>query len=154
MTGPFTITGKSAVANAVLSATADTNIYISALEFGGLPLRLLDHAAVGDIRLHISDAILEETLGVLRDKFGWQEAALRDAVTTLAACTERVVSTQTVDVITADPSDNRILECAVAAKSDLIVTGDKRHILPLGSHDGIPIVTLAQFIQRMQGQQR
>lgn len=138
----------------MLSATADTNIYVSALQFGGLPLRLLDYAADGRVRLHISEAILGEMVRVLRDKFGWQEPALRDAGTILEACTQRVVPTHTVDLITADPSDNRILECASAAKSDYIVTGDKRHLLPLGSYNRIPIVMVAPFIRRIEEQQR
>ena len=132
------------------SATADTNIYVSALQFGGAPQRFLDCAAAGDFRLDISDAILHETLRVLRDKFDWPEADLREAEGLLAACTRRVAPTQTLDIIKADPSDNRILECAAAAKSDVIVTGDKRHILPLGSYGGIPIVMVAEFMRGLE----
>jgi hypothetical protein len=47
--------------------TADSNIYVSALRFGGKPLTLLEVALDGQIELAISDAILDETLGVLRD---------------------------------------------------------------------------------------
>jgi predicted nucleic acid-binding protein len=54
-----------------------------------------------------------------------------------------------VDVIKTDPSDNRILECAVAAKSDFIVSGDTRHVLPIGIHEGIPIIRLADFMERL-----
>ena len=132
------------------SATADTNIYVSAFQFGGAPQRFLDLAAAGDFRLDISDAILHETLRVLRDKFGWPEADLQEAELTLAACTQRVAPTQMLDIIKADPSDNRILECAAAAKSDSIVTGDKRHILPLGSYGGVPIVTVAEFMRKLE----
>ena len=107
-------------------------------------------AAAGDFRLDISDAILHETLRVLRDKFGWPEADLREAEVTLAACTQRVAPTQTLDIIKADLSDNRILECAEAAKSDAIVSGDKRHILPLGSYGGVPIMTVAEFMRGLE----
>ena len=137
------------------SATADTNIYISALQFGGKPHQFLAQAEKGDFRLDISDAILQETLRVLRDKFHWPEDDLRSAEATLEAFTRRVTPTQTLEVIQADPSDNRILECAEAAKSDYIVTGDAKHILPLGSHAGIPIVRVAEFLRQLQvGQQR
>lgn len=100
------------------SATADTNIYISGLRFGGLPERFLDQAAAGDFRLDISDAILNETLGVLRRKFQWSAEALREAEEDIRSYTHHVTPTQTLDIIQADPADNRILECAVAAKSD------------------------------------
>ena len=131
------------------SVTADTNIYVSALQFGGLPHRFLDHAAAGDFRLDISDAILTETLGVLRDKFNWPERDLQDAEASLTAITHRVTPTRTLDIIKTDPSDNRILECATEARSDYIVTGDRKHILPLGQVEGIPIVTAAEFLKRL-----
>jgi hypothetical protein len=63
----------------VTRATLDSNIYISALEFGGGPARLLWMGRVGLIRVDISDAILDETLGVLRDKFAWDAYRLHFA---------------------------------------------------------------------------
>ena len=129
------------------SATADTNIYISGLRSGGAPARFLDLAAAGRFRLDISDAILNETLGVLREKFRWSPEALREAEEDIRSDTHHVTPTQTLDVIKADPPDNRILECAAAAKSDYIVTGYTRHLLPLGQYGGIPIVKVARFLQ-------
>jgi uncharacterized protein len=55
----------------VLSATFDTNIYVSALNFGGIPLRLLNMARDGVIRLDVSEAIFEELADVLETKFHW-----------------------------------------------------------------------------------
>ncbi len=133
------------------SATADTNVYISGLRFGGVPERFLDQAASGDFRLDISDAILNETLGVLRDKFQWNAEALREAEQDIRSYTHHVTPTETLDVIKGDPSDNRILECAAAANSDYIVTGDTRHLLPLEHYDGIPIVKVAEFLKQLQG---
>jgi uncharacterized protein len=142
----------------VKSATADTNVYISGLRFGGAPERFLDLAAAGEFRLDISEPILQETLRVLRQKFHWNEEALREAEEDIRSYTRRVIPTETVEVITADPPDNRILECAAAAKSDYIVTGDTRHILPLGQYSGMPIVKPAAFLQllteRQTGAQR
>ena len=45
-----------------------------------------------------------------------------------------------------DEDDNRVLECAVAGKADFIVSGDK-HLLRLGSYEGIAILTVRQFLQ-------
>ena len=61
------------------SVTADTNIYVSGLQFGGLPRRFLDLAAAREFRLDVSEPILGETLRVLRDKFQWSPDALRQA---------------------------------------------------------------------------
>ncbi len=134
------------------SATADTNIYVSALHFGGVPRSFLNLAADGTFRLDISEDILKETLGVLRNKFSWSADAVREVEADIRSYTNLVTPTQTIDAIQSDPSDNRILECAVTAKSDYIVTGDTRHILPLGSYAGIPIVKVASFLD-LFGQQ-
>jgi len=142
----------------VRSATADTNVYISGLRFGGVPERFLDLAAAGEFRLDIAEPILQETLRVLREKFHWNEEALREAEEDIRSYTNHVAPTETLDVIKADPPDNRILECAAAAKSDYIVTGDTRHVLPLGQYAGMPIVKPAAFLdiltQRELGKQR
>jgi putative PIN family toxin of toxin-antitoxin system len=107
----------------VPSVTADTNIYISGLNFSGPPRRFLNLARAGGIRLAISEALMEETLRVLREKFHWPEDAVREAEANISEFAERVKPSQAVDVIHEDPADNRVLECAVAAKSDFIVTG-------------------------------
>jgi predicted nucleic acid-binding protein len=49
----------------------------------------------------------------------------------LAGCTELVRPTETLDVIPNDPDDNRVLECAVTAGSQFIVTGDSDLLVPL-----------------------
>lgn len=136
----------------MLSVTADTNIYVSAYQFGGLPRRFTDLAAAGEFRLDISEEIVSETVAVLRDKFRWSAEALQALQDDLRSYTQRVVPTETLDVIKADPPDNRILECAAAAKSDFIVSGDVRHVLPLGQYQGIPIVKVAAFMEALQGQ--
>ena len=55
--------------------------------------------------------------------------------------------TERIDVITAKDDDNRILECALAARAEFLVTGDKEHLLPLGSYRDTRIVTPAQFLE-------
>jgi len=53
----------------VIGVTLDSNVYISALQYGGIGARLLGMTRAGIIRLDISEAIIKETVGVLRDKF-------------------------------------------------------------------------------------
>jgi hypothetical protein len=50
----------------VLSATLDSNTYISALNFGGTPLQVLNLARAGFIRLDVSDAILDQEIASAR----------------------------------------------------------------------------------------
>jgi putative PIN family toxin of toxin-antitoxin system len=109
----------------VLRVTCDTNIYISGLNFSGNPRRVLDMAEEGMIHLSVSDNILNEIEEVLRrPKFGWPEAEIGRALKEIARFTEHVEPTQRVDVVKADPDDDRILECATAAKSEYLVSGD------------------------------
>lgn len=76
----------------MLSVTLDSNIYISALNYAGPPLRIVNMARDGLIRLDLSNAILEEVGGVLRDKFHWREEDVELAIITAqlfaAKCTD------------------------------------------------------------------
>jgi predicted nucleic acid-binding protein len=58
---------------------------------------------------------------------------------------KHVVPSERVDAVKADPTDNPILECAVAAGSEVVVTGDK-HLLSLGWFRGVQILTVSAFL--------
>jgi len=58
-----------------------------------------------------------------------------------------VIPRQTLSVINKDRDDNRILECAVESKAQYIISGDKRHLLPLKEHQGIKILLPAEFLK-------
>src|SRR5260370_22438418 len=116
--------------------TAGSNIYISALVCAGRPLQFLDAARAGVFRLAVSDPLLAEVHRILRDKFRWPQEDLAEAATHLADFTMRVSPTQTIDAVPEDPDDNRVLECAVEAKSQFIVTGDAAW-LRLSAHTAI-----------------
>jgi putative PIN family toxin of toxin-antitoxin system len=111
------------------------------------PHELLTRARDGKIELAVSDAILDEFSRILHDKFEWSADRLNSMRAEVATFTKRVSSTETVDVVKADPDDNRILECAVAAGSDVIVTGDA-HLLQLGTYRGVKITNVADFLGR------
>ena len=127
----------------MLEVTADSNIYISALVFAG---QFLNAARGGVFSLTVSDALLDEIHRVLWDKFKWSKEALDAAAANLADFTRRVHPTRTIDAVLADPDDNRVLECAVAAGSRFIVTGDN-DLLRLGSYAEIQIVKAADFLE-------
>ena len=126
-------------------ATADSNIWVSGLNWYGKPHELLNLARDGKIELAISDAILDEFSRILHDKLEWSADRLHSMRAEVATFTKRVSSTETLDVVKADPNDNRILECAVAAGSDVIVTGDA-HLLQLGTYRAIKIMKVADFL--------
>jgi putative PIN family toxin of toxin-antitoxin system len=110
----------------VLRVTADTNIFISALIFrGGKPFHLLELARKGSISLTVSRAILDEMEGVLARKFNWPPEDIADARRRITAAARTVEPRVQLDIIKEDPPDNRILECAVEAGSDYIVSEDR-----------------------------
>jgi putative PIN family toxin of toxin-antitoxin system len=124
---------------------ADTNIYISALMFGGLPGVLLDLGLMQAITLVISPPLLDELQDKLRVKFGvlaQDAAAIRAKLETIC---DLIHPTMVLDVVSDDPDDNRVLECAVAGRADYIVSGD-RHLLNLKQHAGIAILTAREFL--------
>jgi uncharacterized protein len=133
----------------VRRVVADTNVLVSAIQFGGKPKQLLDLASDGHIDLAISDAILEATLRILRDKFHHAPDELREADQQLRVIARAVTPTENINVVVADPSDDRILECAVAADAEAIVSGD-RHLLALGNFRGMPIQRVAEFLAPLQ----
>ena len=133
-----------------MRVTLDTNIYVSALHFGGKPMQLLQMGLEGELDIALSQPILDETLRVLREKFGWSDDDLRDAEAAISAATYCVAPTETLDVVEADPTDNRIVECAVASSSETIVSGD-RHLLALGPFRGISVLRVGDFLLRKIG---
>lgn len=125
---------------------ADTNILISALHFGGEAETFLAMASSRLFHLVISKYILWETKTVLKKKFGWSMDMIKEAEAALTEIAEVNNPRRTLAVIVRDEADNRILECAVAAEADFLVTNDKRHLLPLRSFRGIKIMSLKEFL--------
>ena len=131
----------------MLRVTLDTNVFVSALEFGGAGARLLGIARAGMIQIDVSDAILDELVTVLRDDFAWEPYRLHFAREQLARLGNLVTPKKAIDAIKEDPDDNRILECAVEAESEFIVTSDK-DLLRLSEYNKIRIVTAGQLLEQ------
>jgi putative PIN family toxin of toxin-antitoxin system len=136
-----------APAAAGLRVVLDTNIYISALEFPkGRNAVLWSAAREGRFQLLVSPMIIREMARVLRNDFGWQEEGIQVLVRRVAEVAGAgVIAPRTsVHAVTADPDDNRIVECAVDGKADLVVSND-RHLLELKEYAGIPIIGSVDF---------
>jgi putative PIN family toxin of toxin-antitoxin system len=133
----------------MLRVVADTNIFISALMFGGLPGSFLDLAFLRSFVLVTSPTLLDELDEKLRRKFevSPEDAGLIRA--RLENCALVVTPGIVLEVIKDDPDDDRVLECAVAGEAEYIVSGDK-HLLRLGSYQGISIVTARDFMDAIE----
>ncbi len=123
----------------------DTNIYISAILFGGTPEKVLSLARSGTVEVFISQQILDEILRVLRIKFGWNQMQLTEVEMELKSLTRRVDPRVKVRVIKDDPHDNKFLETAIESKSEFIISGDN-HLLVLNNYRDIKIITAREFI--------
>lgn len=125
----------------------DTNVLISALVFpGGKPDKILDRVRQGEMELVLSPFILSEFGRVLRDKFGFSKREADDSIHAVRVMARLITPNEQISVIAAKEDDNRILECAVAAQADFLVTGDKQHLLPLGTYRGVQIVAPARLL--------
>jgi putative PIN family toxin of toxin-antitoxin system len=128
--------------------TVDTNVLISALVFEGLPGEFLALARAGSFQLITSPALLDELDEKLRFKFLWSPARASQVRRELEMLCEVVSTVNHLVIVKDDPDDDRVLECAVAGRADTIVSGD-RHLLKLGSYDGIAILSVRQFLDRI-----
>ena len=130
----------------MISATLDSSVFVRALHLGGPGALLIGHARAGNIRIDISVPILDETMRVLRDKFQWNGYMIQDARGKLLSLSNCVSPTTQISLIEEDPDDDRVLECAAAAKSDFIVTEDK-DLLRVGQFGNARIVTIRAFVK-------
>lgn len=128
----------------------DTNVLISAILFGGPPRDVLKLVIGGTVGCSLSLAILDELRDVLqRPKFKFSSEQSFNVLEELHASCEIINPMVKINVITEDPDDNEILECAVEAKSTFIVSGD-RHLLDLVEYRGIKILTPTAFIKTVK----
>ena len=132
----------------------DTNVLVSALiSRAGPPGRVLAAVKHEGLTLVTSEAQISELKAVLsrqrlRSYIRPEEA--EDLLGNLHAVGEVVANLPTTNV-SPDPDDNLILATAIAGQADLIVSGDKKHMLALGKVDNIPIVTAAAAADRLRG---
>lgn len=125
----------------------DTNVIISGLNFGGKPREILDLFRGGILEVCLSPFILQEVSGVLRTHFEWDEDMIKEVVDAIEEKSLLIKPKIKLTVIKEKEDDNRILECAVEGKAQFIISGDKRHILPLKNFRGIRIVNPDEFLK-------
>lgn len=127
----------------------DTNVVASAMLWGGNPKRLLQARREKRVELFTSVAMLAELTDILaRPKFEQKIAAsiltvdqLVDGYTEL---TQLVRPTPTPRIVS-DPNDDVVIGTALAARADLLVTGD-RGLLDVGTHQEVRIVSVAEAL--------
>jgi len=127
----------------------DANVYISALLVGRGCEEILTLGRTGVLQILSSQEIIDEVVSVLRRKFRWSPADIRPFLDEARDLCRMIPFDPAEVEFPADPADAKILACAVAGKADVIVTGDKKHLLPLKRYRGIPIVSPAEFLEQI-----
>jgi len=123
----------------------DTNILVSALVFpGGRADAALRRIVKEQDQLIISKAILAELLRVLGSKFSRDSEELAHVAVFLSELALTVKPRRRLQVVKDEP-DNRILECALTGRAEVIVTGD-HSLLALGEYKGVRIIRLREYL--------
>jgi len=130
----------------------DTNVVVSGLLWLGNPGRLLEAAALGQVTLYTSPALVAELSATLSTpklsrpivRSGLSLGDLLERYLDVAIVVQPVAVPR---VVPGDADDDEVLACALAANADLIVSGDK-HLLNLGAeHQGVRIVTPSEAVR-------
>ena len=128
----------------------DSNVFISAVLFGGKPREILDLAIKGLIGIAVSDDILDEIKGVLEGKkFQFPMKCVYALIREIEDIAELVEPKERVEAVPDDPEDNRVLECAAESGSNIIISGDS-HLLALRSFGKIKIMNPDEFLRRFR----
>lgn len=127
--------------------TVDTNVLISSLGWNGAEAAVIEMVLESRLELCLSAQILSEFYRVsMYPKFGFTNNEIDGFIGRLLPSVVLVNPSQKLNVITDDPDDNRIIECAAEGKANYIVTGDK-HLLSLFHYEGIKILRAPEFLQ-------
>lgn len=122
----------------------DSGIWISAFQFGGTPQTVLDDV-FSRATIAICTQIVAEIRATLIRKFSWNDEEVLSVLQEYTLEAIRVDITGELHGVCRDPKDDMVLECAVKANADLIVTGDL-DLLSLKSYRGVPILTARQYL--------
>jgi len=140
----------------MLKVVLDTNVFVSSLLVKtGLPAQVLNSWRKRQYLLIISPSIVAEIQATLsypriRRKYAVTDQDVEQLVNLLEQDALVVPGkAETAGAIPQDPTDEMVLACAVEAGADLIVSGD-RHLLDLGAYRDIPVLTVREFLERLE----
>ena len=128
----------------------DTNVLISGMVWGGVPYDCIELAQQEKVKGLICDEILDEFEDKLTTKLGFSPSGAAEIVAGLLDFLQIVEISNRLRGITTDPDDDMIIECAVVGGATHIVTGDQKHLLPLGNYQDILIVKPVDFLAQFR----
>lgn len=126
----------------------DANVYISGIAFGGKPLKVIERALNRDFILITGSNIMEEVRRNLLGKLSLKAARVERFLNDINEVSSMYVPSGKIHLI-AHKQDNLVLEVAIIGGCDVLVTGDRKHLLPLGNCQGIAIEPPSKFLERL-----
>lgn len=133
----------------MVSVVADTNVLISNLITEGFERKVINLASSGKIDLIISEDIFSELKRVLSyPHLRFLAPKVEEALAQYRTLATFVSPSEKLMIVADDPTDNKIVEAAVAGLADYIITGDN-HLLKLKEFREIHIRTAKQFLSEV-----
>jgi len=124
----------------------DTNVFISGIFFGGPPSQILQSWRKSQIKIVLTEQILEEYHRVGEELSARYPSINIEPVIELFTVFGEFVETKGInETICEDQDDNKFIECAIACQSKLIVSGDK-HLLKISGYKEIEVLKPRQFV--------
>ncbi len=135
----------------LIKLVCDTNTLVSGFLWRGNEFELLKAITERKAVLFTSPALLLEFSRVLTyDRLRPFVSSPKELVKKLGKMALVVTPSEFVKVVKEDPADDRVLECALAANADYIVSGDKKHLLKLKTFHKIPIITTSYMLKELK----
>ena len=131
----------------MLKLVLDTNVFISAFNFDAKPELIVRLVDSGQAKGYISRFIIAETCATLKTKFNYNSEKIDQIENLLINSYTKIEPKLNISVVKNCPPDNKVLACAIAAKADYLISGDKKHLLLLKKIKNIPIVSPDQFLK-------
>jgi putative PIN family toxin of toxin-antitoxin system len=125
----------------------DTNILFSAIGWKGKPFECVELARSGAVDVVTCAELLDELSAKLQSKLSFTADQAADSVIDVMTFSRVVAIPGRLKAVAADPDDDKTLECAVIANATHVVTGDRRHLLPMCTFQGVYIVSAADCLK-------
>lgn len=125
----------------------DTNVWISGFVFSGAPSIVIDYALKKKFNLVLSNFILDEIERNLISKFDVTRAEVRKLRQRITKIADVYEPAGQLKVIPKMHADNIVLETALLGKAKILVTGDRKHLLPLKFYKHIRILEPSEFLR-------
>ena len=127
----------------MLRVVCDTNVLVSAFIAAGPPSRIIEEVIAGHLELVMAQPVMTELERILTEKLRFEAERWVEVEELLVDLASEFAPTPpgATEPVTGDPDDDIILACAVSADADVVVSGDRRHLLPVGEHRGVRVIT-------------